>query len=289
MIAMEAASGLWQISSAVLVNIFLQLYLVSCLPFIDISVPSQAIHYPNDNHKLVGSVLPKELSRSRSKRSSYDINGDGEHPPTEHEREDDSVLRHCFKTHNLSTHHTAPGHELHLERCTAHAYDENSPHIHSPAIFFITITLVTGSLALIVIHVVHHYVMIPYTVVVLLLGCVYGLIVRTNCAKLSWFTLITDINAEVFLLIFLPVLIYESAFTMQIYLFHKLLLHMLIVGSIGMGKKSVSQPLAFVHLRHCDQLFMFGLCGFGVSFGGHLQCFRPLLEHLRWLNILGDH
>lgn len=81
--------------------------------------------------------------------------------------------------------------------------------------------------------------MIPYTVVVLLLGCVYGLIVRTNCARLSWFTLITDTKAEVFLLIFLPVLIYESAFTMQIYLFQKLLLHMLIVGSVGMGKKFV--------------------------------------------------
>jgi hypothetical protein len=113
--------------------------------------------------------------------------------------------------------------------------DEKHSSVHAPAILFITLTLVVGGLSMMIIHFLDEYVMIPYTVLCLVMGCLYGILSKT-WTTVSPLTLITKTNPQVFLLTFLPILIYESAFCMQTHLFKKLTLHILIIGSVGMGK-----------------------------------------------------
>jgi hypothetical protein len=82
---------------------------------------------------------------------------------------------------------------------------------------------------------VRHRFVMPYTVFVLLLGCIYGLLEFQFEGNFSKYVQIATADPNVILLIFLPGLIYEAAFSMQTHLFQKLLLHMLIIGSLGLG------------------------------------------------------
>lgn len=115
----------------------------------------------------------------------------------------------------------------------------SQPHLAAPAIFYVMLTLVIGAVAQLLIHHVHHYVTIPYPVFLLVLGFMYGVVTQAGYG-LSQFTSIASVHGEIILLIFLPVLIFEAAVTMQTHLFQKLLPHMLIIGTIGMGKPGKS-------------------------------------------------
>ena len=88
---------------------------------------------------------------------------------------------------------------------------------------------------MIVIQMLDRYVMLPYTVVCLVVGCLWGVISRT-WIQVTPLTILSETDPEVFLLVFMPILIYESAFCMQTHLFKKLTVHMLLIGIVGMGR-----------------------------------------------------
>lgn len=60
---------------------------------------------------------------------------------------------------------------------------------------------------------------IPYTVVLMLSGFGFGFISKHFCDELHIFTAVARIHPEIILLTFLPVLIFESAFSISVHTF----------------------------------------------------------------------
>ena len=105
-------------------------------------------------------------------------------------------------------------------------------------ILYIFLTLIIGAIARYGLKMIRDWFVMPYTVFVLLLGIIYGLFDRyIPGTTTTTYTGIAKIDANVLLLIFLPGLIYEAAFSMQTHLFKKLLPHMLIIGTVGFGTR----------------------------------------------------
>lgn len=78
---------------------------------------------------------------------------------------------------------------------------------------------------------------IPYTVVLMLLGIFYGILSATVHKPLSDYTSITHLDPHWLLQIFLPVLLFESSFTVDIRIFRKAVGHILVLATCGLGKK----------------------------------------------------
>ncbi|XP_055341117.1 sodium/hydrogen exchanger 10-like [Paramacrobiotus metropolitanus] len=133
---------------------------------------------------------------------------------------------------------------------TAHHEEEmhgEESELEAPAIFFITVTLVIGAIAQLLLHLVHQYITIPYPVFLLVLGFAYG-ITTSKHVGIASFTCVAATNPEVLLLVFLPILIFEAAVSMPTHLFQKLFPHMLIIGTIGMAICLVSTAYVSVGL-----------------------------------------
>lgn len=76
---------------------------------------------------------------------------------------------------------------------------------------------------------------LPYTVILMVVGLLIGL--ATKSSKLSFlqdYTLIAGINPDLMLLTFLPTLIFESAFVMDIHTFKKTIFQALILACPGL-------------------------------------------------------
>ena len=84
---------------------------------------------------------------------------------------------------------------------------------------------------------------IPYTVIVLVLGTIVGVMAK-NISAMTPFTTIADMNPHTILHAFLPVLIFESAFAMEAHMFVKSLIQILVLAVPGLGEyKSVMRAL----------------------------------------------
>ncbi|XP_055341076.1 sodium/hydrogen exchanger 10-like isoform X2 [Paramacrobiotus metropolitanus] len=101
-------------------------------------------------------------------------------------------------------------------------------------ILYIFLTLIIGAVAKYFLKLTRHRFVLPYTVFVLLLGCIYGAAAQPSCA-IKIFSSIAQTDPNVILLIFLPALIYEAAFCMKTYLFKKLFWHIALIGTVGMA------------------------------------------------------
>ncbi|OQV13051.1 putative Sodium/hydrogen exchanger 7 [Hypsibius exemplaris] len=140
--------------------------------------------------------------------------------------------------------HTATDSSSHGTGRSGHGTaDEHASHdgkVHAPEILYIFLTLTIGAIARYGLKMVRDWFVMPYTVFVLLLGIIYGLMdeyieMGNKESPTSVYVSIAKVDANVLLLIFLPGLIYEAAFQMQTHLFKKLLPHMLIIGTAGLA------------------------------------------------------
>ena len=74
----------------------------------------------------------------------------------------------------------------------------------------------------------------PYTVILMILGLVIGFLVQIpTLSSLANYTAIADLEPHLFLLIFLPILIFESAFIVDIHIFQKTLAQSLVLAGPG--------------------------------------------------------
>lgn len=81
----------------------------------------------------------------------------------------------------------------------------------------------------------YYQVSVPYTVVLMLIGTVLGVFYRYELIKR--FTFIADLAPVEILAIFLPILIFESAFSCDPHIFIKCLGQILILAIIGRNKQ----------------------------------------------------
>lgn len=76
---------------------------------------------------------------------------------------------------------------------------------------------------------------LPYTVLLLLLGGIYG-VLASKVAVLGRYATIIELDPHVILHVFLPVLIFESAFAMDVHTFLKSGVSMLILAVPGFSE-----------------------------------------------------
>ena len=81
---------------------------------------------------------------------------------------------------------------------------------------------------------------LPYTVLLLLLGSLFGLL-SSNVDAVAQYTTIVSINPHVILHVFLPVLIFESAFAMDVHTFVKSGAQILLMAIPGLSKSVFPQ------------------------------------------------
>ncbi len=76
---------------------------------------------------------------------------------------------------------------------------------------------------------------LPYTVVLLVLGLLFGLAADSDSLKfLREYSTIASIDPHLILFIFLPILIFESAFIMDVHTFKKTILQSLVLAGPGL-------------------------------------------------------
>lgn len=102
---------------------------------------------------------------------------------------------------------------------------------------------------------------IPYTVILMIFGLMIGFISwnSTACTMWSMYTRIARTPPKIILFVFLPVLIYESAFAMKAHVFYKSSLSIMILAFPGMVMCTFI--IAFV----CHQFFYAYKWSFTVS------------------------
>lgn len=76
---------------------------------------------------------------------------------------------------------------------------------------------------------------LPYTVVLLVLGVLFGLL-SSNNATIHAYAGVVETDPHLLLFIFLPVLIFESAFGMEVHTFMKTFIQVLLLAIPGLGK-----------------------------------------------------
>lgn len=77
---------------------------------------------------------------------------------------------------------------------------------------------------------------LPYTVLLLVIGIVFGFISKLSEA-LHQYAVISEVDPHLLLHIFLPILIFESAFVMEAHTFIKSFSQVLLLAVPGLGKK----------------------------------------------------
>jgi len=76
---------------------------------------------------------------------------------------------------------------------------------------------------------------LPYTVVLLVLGVLFGLL-SANYPAIGEYASVVDVDPHLILHIFLPVLIFESAFAMEVHYFLKAFIQIVLLAIPGLGK-----------------------------------------------------
>lgn len=117
----------------------------------------------------------------------------------------------------------------------AEMHDEHGPAART--IMFIFVTLLGGGLLRFVIKIVneHMHFSLPYTVLIMLLGFGSGWLFTERILHEAYFDL-AKADPHVLLHIFLPVLIFESAFSIETHLFFQLVVQIIVLASAGLGK-----------------------------------------------------
>ncbi|GAU91560.1 hypothetical protein RvY_03788-2 [Ramazzottius varieornatus] len=143
-----------------------------------------------------------------------------------------------------------------------HGTSDSGNHsvIHAPEILYIFLTLIIGAIAKYALKLVRHYFVMPYTVFVLILGCIYGAL-ASKTATIQTFVRIASADPNIILLTFLPGLIYEAAFSMQTHLFKKLFFHIVLIGVLGMAINVVA--IAYIS----EQVFGPSTFGWNIHVG----------------------
>ena len=96
------------------------------------------------------------------------------------------------------------------------------------SVFFLFLTLVVGAASRQIISKTR----IPYTVFLLCIGFVVGIVARFN-DSISSFTEIADLDPHLLLFVFLPLLLFESAFNIEIHVFVKEIRAILLLALPG--------------------------------------------------------
>ena len=146
--------------------------------------------------------------------------------PNEHNAPDE---HHAPSDHHVTDDHTPHGggdHEPH-DMC-GHEVHEDPPYI----IFSMFMLFVAGAL------VRHHFKKpplnkLPYTIVLFVIGCIVGGISQGIGEKAEKYVLLADMNAHLIFYVFLPILIFESAFSLNWHVFKKVLGHCLVLAGPG--------------------------------------------------------
>lgn len=76
---------------------------------------------------------------------------------------------------------------------------------------------------------------VPYTVMLLIFGCLFGLL-SSRMPELQVYTALTRADPHVILHIFLPILLFESAFSTDIHTFLQSLSQVVLLATVGLGK-----------------------------------------------------
>jgi sodium/hydrogen exchanger 10/11 len=102
---------------------------------------------------------------------------------------------------------------------------------------------------------------IPYTVVLMILGMIFGGIARAY-KPLSHYTAVAHMDPHLILYIFLPTLVFESAFGMDVHTFKKTLIQSIILAGPGLGFCTILTALIGRYIFAYDwgwmQSLMFG-------------------------------
>lgn len=83
---------------------------------------------------------------------------------------------------------------------------------------------------------------LPYTVVLLVLGVLFGLL-SGSIESVHEYAKVIDTDPHLILSIFLPVLIFESAFAMEVHTFVKTFVQVVLLAIPGLGRKILENCL----------------------------------------------
>eukprot|EP01059_Diplonema_ambulator_P027513 TRINITY_DN4576_c0_g1_i1.p1 TRINITY_DN4576_c0_g1~~TRINITY_DN4576_c0_g1_i1.p1 ORF type:complete len:1232 (+),score=421.04 TRINITY_DN4576_c0_g1_i1:247-3696(+) len=75
--------------------------------------------------------------------------------------------------------------------------------------------------------------MIPYTILLFIIGVIIGIVARTLGSGVEKYIAIADIDPHLIMFIFLPILIFESAFSLDWHIFRKVLVYCLVLAGPG--------------------------------------------------------
>ena len=99
---------------------------------------------------------------------------------------------------------------------------------------------------------------LPYTVVLLLLGVALGVGSRSVPGLERYLTShISDADPHIILFVFLPVLIFESAFAMEYHTFKKSFFQVIILALPGLGKYSETSVGSLKLYKHFYNITIF--------------------------------
>lgn len=90
---------------------------------------------------------------------------------------------------------------------------------------------------------------LPYTVVLLVLGILFGL-VSGQYDEIHIYAKVVDSDPHLILHIFLPVLIFESAFAMEFHTFVKTFVQVIVLAIPGLGKFIIKKYFHIFHMYH---------------------------------------
>ena len=79
---------------------------------------------------------------------------------------------------------------------------------------------------------------LPYTVVLLVIGALFG-VVSSNFDTVKDYTTLARMDPHTTLHVFLPVLIFESAYAMEAHTFFKSFIQIMVLAILGLGKIKV--------------------------------------------------
>ncbi|XP_062603630.1 sodium/hydrogen exchanger 10-like [Saccostrea cucullata] len=115
-------------------------------------------------------------------------------------------------------------------------YHTEESHGALNIIFFIFFSCALGALVRQIIHGLK--IQLPYTVVLLVLGILFGLL-STNNSTVHAYARVVETDPHLLLFIFLPVLIFESAFGMEVHTFMKTFIQVLLLAIPGLALASL--------------------------------------------------
>eukprot|EP01060_Flectonema_neradi_P026043 TRINITY_DN3489_c0_g1_i1.p1 TRINITY_DN3489_c0_g1~~TRINITY_DN3489_c0_g1_i1.p1 ORF type:complete len:1104 (+),score=189.70 TRINITY_DN3489_c0_g1_i1:72-3314(+) len=146
--------------------------------------------------------------------------------PPEHNETEHSQGSHEGSTHDGSPHDAGHGGGEH-DIC-GHDHHEDPPYI----IFSIFMLFVAGAI------VRHQFKKpplnkLPYTIVLFVIGCIVGGLSKAIGEPAEKYVLLADMNAHLIFYVFLPILIFESAFSLNWHVFKKVLGHCLALAGPG--------------------------------------------------------